>query len=552
MEAASSTPVKDFTRFGAPKTVIARFVARRTLKNALVWAFIFGVYTASKVIGYTKAYPTLADRLSFAHSLGANTGMAALLGTPHNLGTISGYANWNTLGILTLIGGIWALLLATKYFRGEEEAGRTELLLTGQTTARQAAISTLGGLYTSLALFYVIVAILFIAIGKDRSVGYDIQNALFFALAVLLSAAVFMAVGAFTSQLMPTRTRATTIAAAVFAVCFMLRAVADSTSQHWLLNVTPLGWIEKLHPLVGSQPIWLVPIVGLAVILNVLTVWIASRRDLGMSVFADHDTALPHTRLLNTPLQVAIRLSRASSIGWLAAITLSGYLYGSITKSVVQTLNGQGKGLHKALAKLETTYRISLATLFLGVIFLVMMVVIMAYVANAIGKVREDEAEGYVDNFLVQPVARFKWLGGRVFIIAVLSIVICFCASLGVWVGQAGQHVGVPVHVLLEAGANMIAPVLFTLGVGVFAFGIIPRLTTLAAYGVLGWSFLLSLVASGTKLSHWALDTSLLHQTTLAPAVNPNWTVNSVMIGVAVVLCVLGTLIFNFRDLESE
>ena len=552
MQTSNANAARAIKHFRSPETVIARFVARRTLKSAIIWALIFGLYAASKIIGYTKAYPTLTDRLSFAHSLGANAGMAALLGTPHDLGTISGYANWNMLGILSLTGGIWALLLATKYFRGEEETGRTELLLTGQTTASQAAISTLGGLFASLALFYVIVAILFVAIGKDPSVGYGMQHALFFAFAVVLSTAVFTAVGAFTSQLMPTRTRATTVAAAAFAVCFILRAAADSTSQHWLLNITPLGWLEKLQPLVGSQPIWLVPIVGLVVILNVLAVWIASRRDLGMSIFVDHNTATPHTRLLNTPLQVAIRLTRATSLGWLVAITLSGYLYGSITKSVVQTLNGQGKGLHKALSKLEATHSVSLATLFLGVIFLVMMAVIMAYVASTIGKVREDEAEGYVDNFLVQPVARLKWLGSRVLIIAVLSIVICFCASLGVWAGQASQHVGIPVHVLLEAATNMIAPVLFTLGVGVFTFGVIPRLTTLATYGVLGWSFLLSLVASGTNLSHWVLDISLLHQTTLAPAVNPNWSVNIVMICLSFVLCIIGMISFNVRDLESE
>jgi ABC-2 type transport system permease protein len=549
---ASSADRVTFKRFHAPKTVVARFVARRTLKSAVVWAFIFGVYAASKTIGYAKAYPTAADKVSFAHSLGADTGMAALLGTPHNLGTVSGYANWNTLGLLMIIGSVWALLLATKYFRGEEESGRSELLLTGQTTARRAAANTLLGLSADLVLLYAIVAVLFIGIGKYKDVGYGTQNALFFALAVTSAAAVFLAVGAFTSQLMPTRSRSSTIAAGIFGISFVLRAIADTTSEHWLLNVTPLGWIEKLQPLVGSQPIWLLPIFGLVGILYVLTVWIAGRRDLGDSVFADHDTAVPRTGLLGTPFTAAIRLTRAMSIGWLLAITASAYLYGSITKSVVQTLNGQGEGLHKALAKVESAHKVDLATIFLGVVFLVLMAVIMAYVASAIGKVREDEAEGYVDNFLVEPVGRWRWLGGRVGLITFISLVICLCASLGVWAGEASVHTGVPIHTLLEAGANMIAPVLFTLGVGVFALGIMPRRTTLAAYCVLGWSFLITLIAGGTNLSHWILDTSILHQTALAPAVNPNWTVNIVMIGLALVLCFVGMFVFNARDLETE
>lgn len=539
-------------RFGSPRTVIARFVARRTLKSAILVAFVFGMYTASKTIGYVKAYSTPADRTSFAHSLGANTGMTALLGTPHNVSTIPGYANWVTLGILTLMGSIWAFLLATKYFRGEEEAGRTELLLTGQTTARQAAISTILGLSADLVLLYAIVSVLFIGIGKYHSVDFGVQNALFFALAAVSAIAVFMAVGAFASQLMPTRTQASTLSVAVFAVSFILRAVADATGAHWLLNLTPLGWVEKLRPLVGSQSVWLLPIGSLVVILYVLTVWIAGRRDLNESVFADRADAQPRTRLLNTPFGLAIRQTRATSIGWLVAITASAYLYGSITKSVAQTLNGQSKGVHKALMKIDTTNRVSLATLFLGIVFLILMAVTMSYVASAIGKVREDEAEGYLDNFLVQPVTRLRWLSGRIVLIVLASLAICLCASVGVWAGQAGQHIGVPIHTVLGAGGNMIAPVLFTLGVGVFALGAIPRYTTLAAYSVLGWSFLVSLIASGTKLSHWFLDTSLLHQTTLAPAANPNWTVNAVMIGLALALCVIGALIFNARDLESE
>ena len=43
--------------------------------------------------------------------------------------------------ILSVIGGVWALLTATRLLRGEEEEGRWELLLTGQTTRLRAAAS---------------------------------------------------------------------------------------------------------------------------------------------------------------------------------------------------------------------------------------------------------------------------------------------------------------------------------------------------------------------------------------------------------------------------
>ncbi len=155
------------------------------------------------MIGYVKAYPTAADQANFAHSLGANTGMAALLGAPHDLTTIGGYANWVTMGVIVLIGSVWAFLLATKYFRGEEESGRSELMLTGQSTARQAAISTLLGLIVNLILLYVIIAVIFIAIGKFKGVGFGVQNALFFALAASSGAAFFLSLVLLPASLCP-------------------------------------------------------------------------------------------------------------------------------------------------------------------------------------------------------------------------------------------------------------------------------------------------------------------------------------------------------------
>ncbi|HUB93478.1 MAG TPA: ABC transporter permease subunit [Verrucomicrobiae bacterium] len=543
----------NFQYFRSPRTVIARFVAKRTLKSAVVTAFIFGVYFASKTIGFVKAYPTVVGREKFAHSFGNNTGMNALLGTPHNLGTISGYANWNVLGVVTIMGAIWALLLATRYFRGEEEAGRTDLLLTGHTTASRAAFSTLVGLSADLLLFFVIVAVLFIGVGKYQGIGFTTGSSLFFALASVASAAFFLAVGAITSQLMPTRTRATTVGVVVFGLSFILRAAADTTNAHWLLNITPLGWIEKLQPLVGSQPIWLLPTFASTFVLFALAVWIASQRDVGDSVFADRNTAKPRTGLLRSPFLTALRLTGAQSVGWLTAITAMAYLYGSLTKSVIQAFNGEGKGgVHKVLKHLTSSGNVSFATIFLGAIFLLLMAAVMGYVASAMGKVRGDEADGYVDNFLVQPVSRYRWLGGRVLLVTIVGLLACLLASLGIWAGEASQHVGIPIHELLEAGANMTAPILFTLGATTLVMGIAPRFTSLVGYCVLGWSFLVTLLASGGNLSHWILDTSLLHQTTLAPAVAPNWSVNTWMIAIGLGLCAIGMLAFQNRDLESD
>lgn len=62
------------------------------------------------------------------------------------------------------------------------------------------------------------------------SVGFPVSASLFYATATTASAAVFLAVGALASQLAPTRRQANGLEAAVFAVAFLIRMVANSVS----------------------------------------------------------------------------------------------------------------------------------------------------------------------------------------------------------------------------------------------------------------------------------------------------------------------------------
>ncbi len=180
------------------------------------------------------------------------------------------------------------------------------------------------------------------------------------------------------------------------------------------------------------------------------------------------------------------------------------------------------------------------------------MAIMMSYAASAVGAMRSDEAEGYLDNLLVRPVGRMQWLCGRVAIIFAAIVCAGVLASLCAWAGVAIQHVSVPAHQLWIAGVNAMAPAVLTLGVAIAGFGFVPRLTMPAGYVVIAWSFLVQMVSSGINLNHWILDTSVLHHITLAPATSPNWTAVVVVSSVGVVALALGALRFRVRDLETE
>jgi ABC-2 type transport system permease protein len=544
--------MKSITTFRSPDHVVRRFVTKTTSRSAFLWGFIFGIYIISKATSYIQTYSTEAARQKIAETLGTNIGIEAILGVAHHIDTVAGYAAWNFLCFLSAVGAVWALLIATKTFRGQEDTGRWELFLAGQTTARKAAADALSGLASGLVILYLFIAAAIFAIGKLRGVDFTASASLFFALSLIAGAAEFLAVGALASQLMPVRGRAAGLSAAVFGVFYMIRLTADTTNAHWLLNFSPLGWIEKLQPLYATDAVWLLPIGGFVLLLSGLAIFLAGKRDLDEGIFADKDNAQSHTLLLGTPLGAAIRLNRVVTLGWLAAIGIAAFIYGLLAKGAVVQALDQSKTAKKVLNRLTQASGPNEVSLFLGITFFLVMVLAMFYAASAIGRMREDEADGYLDNFLVRPVSRVRWLSGRVLLIVSVVILAGLLSSLATWAGEASQHGGVSIHTLLLAGANAVAPVILLVGIGVCAMGSIPRLTGALTYGAIAWSFLIVMLSSGLNLNHWLLDTSILHQVALAPAADPNWVTNAVLVGIGAVLCAAGTIVFNRRDLQAE
>ena len=545
------TSTSTLTRFRSPETVIGRFVARRTIRSAAFVALIFGAYVASKAIAYADAFPTAASRATLASSFANNVGLKALLGAPRQLGTVSGYAAWNCYIVMIMIGGIWAYLTATRLFRGEEDAGRWEILLAGLTTSRRAAANVLVGLAASLSLLFVVSAATFAAVGSLHNVGFNSASALYLALATTLGAVTFAAVGAFASQLMPTRARAATLSTALFGLFFLLRAGGDITSAHWLLYLSPIGWLELLQPLTGSQPLWILPLLGFTAALAAGTIIMAGRRDLGASVIPDKDSSKPHLLLLRGPLTSAIRFTRTSTISWLVAMVFVAGFFALLTKTAADAISSSLAGQH-ILSRLTESNQNFGAQAYLGIVFFFLMTVMMCYAASAVGAIREDEAQGYLDNLLVRPIGRLRWLGGRIAIAVSVIVLSGLITSLICWLSVIALKLHLTWHSLLMAGLNTIPPAILILGIGVFALGLVPRHTSLITYGIIGWSFLVQMVNSGVNLNHWILDLSVFYHVAFAPAASARWGTNLYLVLIGLALGLIGALAFNRRDVASE
>jgi ABC-2 type transport system permease protein len=533
----------------AARTAIANQVARRSLRSGAVWGVIFGLFITAQALAYAATYKTAAERRQLASSFSSG-GLNALMGRAHQLQTVGGYTTWKSLGSLSVIGAIWALLLSTKLLRGEEDAGRWELLLAGQTTRRRAAAQAMVGLLVGAIALVGITALIAVWLGRDLTVHFTVGAGIFLALSVTSGAVLFLSVGALTSQLAANRHQAAAYGAGLLGLFFALRMVADSVgSAGWLLSVSPLGWIEKLQPLTDPDPLPLLWIFGLAAAMVWAAVYLAGRRDLGASTLPDRSTSDARTRLLSGPIGLTVRLIRPNVIGWFIGIGAAGLLVGSVAKAGAKSLEAS-KSVQAALRRLEGGGGEIKA--YLGVSLLVVSILVVLMAANQVTAARREEAAGRAEHLLVRPVSRSRWFLGR---LAVAALVVVFggvFAGLCAWFGVAGQHAGIGWTTLLEAGCNMVPTALCVLGLGALVFGVAPRLTAIAVYGIIAWSFLVELLAGLVNANHWLLDTSIFFQMNPAPAVAPDWTSGLVMVAVGALGVAIGAVAFARRDLVPE
>lgn len=546
LDVALGAPARDGP---STKTIIVRLTARKAARSGVLWGYIFGVVVASSALSYASIYKTAAQRRHLELAFGSNNATSALFGPAARLQTVAGFTVFKASMTLIILGAVWGLLTSTRLLRGEEDSGRWETVLCGQTTRRGAATQALGGLAVGVTALWVVTALITIVAGHSSKVGIAAGPALFFALALVASAAMFMAVGALTSQLAPTRRQAAGYAAAVLGVSYGIRTAADSgIGLHWLRWASPLGWIEQLQPLTAPRALPLIPIIAFTIICAVAAVQLAGARDLGASALRDRVSAPPHLRLLSGPMGLTIRMIRPTVIGWGVAVAVSGLLLGVVAKAAGTTVSGSS--LHEVFTRLGAPG--AGADAYLGVAFLIVAVLVAFSAAGLISAARAEEAGGRLEHLVVRPLSRSAWLYGRLLVATSVLVVSGAVAGVFTWFGAASQHAGVSFVTTLDAGLNIVPPALCLLGLGAFVIGMWPRAASIATYGVLTWSLLVDIVGGIGAINHWILDTSIFHQMAAAPAVSPNWRTSGTMVALGIASAVAGGFGISRRDMQGD
>jgi len=527
---------------------VAAISARRAVRPALAWGLVFGAMIAATMAAYRATFPTPASRAALVRSFEGNPAFEAIFGITHHLDTVAGYTAYKTLFTLIILGAIWGLFVSTRLLRGEEDAGRWDLLLAGRTTRAGATGQVVVALGAGLAALWLPTAVLAVAGGRSATVGIGVGASLFLATAATAAAAMFMAVGVLASQLCATRRGANLCGAGVLAISYLIRMAADSDPRiGWLRWASPIGWIEELRPLTGSRWPAFLPIVALVAAAVTAGALIAGRRDVGSSVFAGR-TPESHTRLLGSQSGLTLRLTGPQIATWTVALAVTGLVLGLVTQSAGESLQGSPT-LERVIARLGATG--SGAVTYLGFTFVVAAGLVAVAVAGQITAIRNEEAAGHLDNLLVRSVPRWRWLAVRLGAGLGLVIGASLLTGVAAWIGAATQHAAVGFGALVEAGLNVAPPAVFVLGFGALVYGLWPRAAIPATYGLVVWSFLVETFASTAGAGHWLRDTSPFLHITPAPAADPNWGAAFGLVALGLLAGAAGVAAFSRRDLQA-
>ena len=496
-------------------------VTRRAFKQiwigAAAWSVVFGGTAAASALSYVSSFPDLASRLQIAATTGEDRGLAILLGPVSAIDTVGGYTVYKGYVFLTAIGAIWGLLTTTRLLRGEEDSGRWQLVLAGGTTAPRATLATLVALGGGVAVVFAGTTLIVLLAGRHPDVGFSAAGSVLYGLSVAIVPAVFVAIGAVTSQLGRSRRLATGLGACIFGVAFVVRMVADSgPGTRWLLWLTPFGWTERTRPFSDNdlRPLLLAAMAVVALV--TAATFLAARRDAGAGALTTDDVARARPFGLRSPTRLVIRLELPVLVAWWTGTLAAGLSLGMVAKVATGSLPDSFSSTLERFG-VEGSF----VKQYFGVAFLIVATVVGLLPASQIGAAANEETSGRIVHLLARPARRANVLGGRLAVGITAVVVAGLLAGVGGWLGAKSQGVDLGFASMLVAGLNVVPTALLVLGLGAVVLTVVPAAATPTVYAVVIASLIIDLLASMVSGLAWLEHLSLFHYMALAPSATP-------------------------------
>jgi polyether ionophore transport system permease protein len=468
------------------------------------WIYALTVVAYVSVAATKKLYTTNSALAAFAATAGKDRVTLAMYGPASDLNTLGGVATWK-LGVYGAIAAaVMSMFLVLRHTRGDEDAGRLELVGAG-AVGRSAALTA--GLLTALLANLGLGLLMAIGLTVGGLPGVD---SLGFGLGVTGVGCVFAAVTALAAQVAASSRTAIGIVTSVLGVAYLLRAVGDAANPgSWVTGLSwasPIGWTLQMRAF-GPLHWWVLGVSALvAIVVTAAAYALAGRRDLGTGLLPVRPGPAEAGASLRGPLGLAWRLQRGPLLAWAAAFAVYGLVMGALASSVAQ-LVGSSAGAREMFIKMGG--QSGLVNAFLAAIMATMGVLASAYAVQAALRLRGEESGQRAEPVLVGAVGRITWAASHLIFAVLGPVVLLALVGLGMGLihGANTGDVGKAVAQLLGSAMVQLPAVWVLTGIAVALFGLVPRLAALA-WGALAAFLLLTELGAFLNLSKWAVDIS--------------------------------------------
>lgn len=520
---------------------LLRLALRRSRLLVAAWLAVFVGMAALSAEATVDLYPTLASRLEAAETLNRSQALVALYGRVYDPSSLGAIAMIKMGGFGSVFVAVLAVVLAVRHTRGDEEAGRTELVggtATGRLAPLAAAFATVAVTNAALAV---------LTAGGLVATGLPLDGSIAFGLAWAGVGLAFGAIAGLLAQLTPSARTATALSTAVLGAVYLLRAVGDAADEHgprWMSWLSPIGWGQQFRPFAGNRW-WVLGItLGFTALVGATAFAVAERRDLGTGLLPPRPGPAHGPPTLGGPLALAWRLHRGALLGWAIGFGLMGALLGSLASDVSGFVTSpEAREFFEKLGGEQ-----ALSDAYLAVELSFAGITAAAYGMHVVMRLRVEEAAGRAEPVLATAVGRVRWVGSHLLIALAGTTILLGLAGLGAGVayglssGDPGKAVPVLVGALVQLPAAWVL-----VAVVVALFGLAPRHTT-AAWAVLAGFVLLAEVGPLLELDQRLLDLSPFAHVPRIPGDDLTATPLVALLTVAAALAALGLATFRRRD----
>lgn len=525
---------------------LVRFILRRDRIRLPVWIGAIVFFTVVSVASLPGLYADASDRQARAELM-RNPGLRAFAGPGYGLDdyTFGAMLAHEFLSWTAIFVGLMSILLMVRHTRAEEEAGRAELVratVVGRHAQTTAALIVVGGANVVLG------ALLALGLGSLGLDDVDWASSWLFGAGLASIGLVFAAVTAVTAQVNEHARGAGGLAGAALAVAYLLRAAGDmsKTGGGALSWLSPIGWAQQTRVYVDNRWWPLLLSATLTALLTAVALGLGARRDIGAGMIQTRSGRATASALLSSPLGLAWRLHRTSTMWWSVVLLLFGLGYGALA-SEVERFVAELAALDEWLATIGG----SVIDSFLSAIMMLLAVTASIFAVLTTLRLRGEEIPGRAEVVLATAVSRTRWAASHITVALVGSAALLLLSSLGLGLTAAAALDDERLLPRLLGAALAYVPAVWTtVGLGVALFGLVPRAVALV-WVVIAYAGVIGSYAGILGLPSWTVKLTPFGHVPLLPAEKLTWTPLVVLTVLAAALIAGGLAAFRRRNIES-